>query len=159
MHFYAHRHTLVHQDKTWMEDGLAVISLQCYVTVTLNGMLNWHWITVLGQLGASCTYAHGCGIRVAHMWHFCANGQIGMHCLQHVYCMHPLFNIGLTLDLGSMFPSRSWYALHIPASDRHHWYAACSWLTDTSGLVLYWPVPWFVWYMYWWELMWRLMCL
>ena len=43
-----------------------------------------------------------CGTHVALL----CNGQIEMHCLQHVYCMRPSFHIELTLDLGSMFPLR-----------------------------------------------------
>ena len=45
---------------------------------------------------------------VASMWRTCGtpvHDPIGMHCLQHGYCTRPSFLIGLTLDLGSMFPS------------------------------------------------------
>jgi hypothetical protein len=53
---------------------------------------------------------------VASVWRTCGmpvHDLIGMHCLQHGYCTHPSFLIGLTLDLGSMFPSRIRYALCI----------------------------------------------
>jgi hypothetical protein len=72
----------------------------CYSYIEWNAKLTLNYcIGMIRSLMHFYTWLwHPCG---AHMALLC-NGWIGMHCLQHVYCTHPSFQIGLTLDLGSV---------------------------------------------------------